>query len=381
MSDVAQINRLHKAAMDAANDAYVADLHGDDVRAETLFREAFDKERQAALLLRDELDSEPTRSVLFRSAATLAIDCQEFREAERLVAIALVGNPPEQLCDELRDVLETVYFSRHLSLRGVTLDPGEVQMSLTGPAVGFGVVEGSQFVRRVEVVEKLLVRAAERLKGLSFRESGASNVDTLQGFEVFYSVPRAASFAISIRLGRPQRQLVLPGFVAVQEVVDDFLACITDFNAGETGSLKERIDSAPYFNNFRALAKRLAPDGRKINNVGFTSIRGDDRTEASLSHPPNPYVDEESDDTKRERIIGKIHKADELKRGAPIFGIKDEHGIVHTISVPAGLLDDIVKPYWGDRVQVTAIRRSSASSLELVDIEPVLDEPETGPTT
>ena len=370
MSNVAIINKLHKEAMDAANEAYVADLHGDDARAETLFREAFEKEREAALLLKDDVQAEPTRSVLFRSAATLGIDCHEFREAERLIAIGLSGDPPQQLCEELRDALETVYFSRHLSLRGVNLDPGEVQMSLTGSAVGFGVIEGNQFVRRAEVVEKLLVRGAERLKGMSFRESGGPNAEALQGFEVFYSVPRAASFAISIRLGRPQRQLTLPGFPGVQEIVDDFLACIVHFNAGEGSLLKDRIESDAYFNNFRVLAKKLAPDGQKINNVGFTSIRGEDRKEASLSHPPVALGDQQSDDARTERIIGEIHKADEIKKGLPTFGIRDDTGKVHSITVPAGLLNDIVKPYWGERVRVVAVRKT-AKRLELVDVEPV----------
>jgi len=164
--------------------------------------------------------------------------------------------------------------------------------------------------------------------------------------------------------------LLLPGFVGVQEVVDDFMASIDDFNAGESESLKNRFESDAYFNNFRALAKKLAPDGQKINNVGFTSIRGEDRKEVSLSHPPQGIIDNQTDDPRTERIIGEIHKADEIKRGSPIFGVLDEHGTAHTISVPAGLLNDIVKPFWGERVQVIAIR-TSAKKLELVDIEPV----------
>lgn len=375
MSIVATINKLHKEAMEAANEAYIADLHSDFGRAEALFRVAFEKEREAALLLKDDSDTEPTRSVLFRSAATLGIDCREFREAERLIAIGLAGDPPQQLCEELRDALETIYFSRHLSLRGIDLDPGEVQMSLTGSAVGFGFIEGKQFIRRAEIVERLLTRSAERLKGIPFRESGSPNTEALQGFEIFYSVPRAASFAITIRFGRPerQRQLTLPGFIGSQEVVDDFMASIADFNAGEGESLRNRFESEAYFNNFRALAKKLAPDGQKIDNVGFTSIRGEERKEVSLSHASPSFIDQPADDARTVRIIGEIHKADEIRRGSPIFGVLDDQGKAHTISVPAGLLNDIVKPYWGERVRVVAIR-TSPKKLELVDVEP-LGEP------
>jgi hypothetical protein len=372
MNDVAEINRLHNEAMASANEAYAADLKGDFEAAERNFREAFESESKAALLLKDRLDAEPSRSVLFRSAATLGIDCGEFREAERLISFALAGNPPDDLCDELRDALEKVHFSRHLSLRGVDLDPGEFQMSLTGSSVGFGVIEGSQFLRRADDLEKLLVRNAERMRGMPFRENGAPNPKSLQGFEVFYSVPRAASFAISVRLGRPQRQQMLPTFVGVQNVVDDFLETIEQFNDGKGDEVRRRFDSDAYFNNFRALVKRLAPDGQKINNVGFTSIRGEERREASLTHPVDPAINRIEDETRVMHLVGKIRKADETKRGDPIFGIEDGLGKVRHVSVPAGLLNDIVKPYWGELVKVIA-RQLSPKKLELIDLEPLTD--------
>ena len=244
-------------------------------------------------------------------------------------------------------------------------------MSLAGAAVGFGVVEGSQFLRRADVLEKLLVRNAERLRGMPFRETGSPNAESLDGFEIFYSVPRAASFAISIRLGRPVRQQMLPTFVSVQNVVDDFLESVDQFNAGKGDDLRHHLNSDAYFNNFRALAKKLAPDGQKISNVGFTSIRGDERREASLSHPADPSIHRIEDESTVVRLVGEIHKADELRRGTPIFGIQDEKGEVHQISVPAGLLNDIVKPYWGERVAVVA--RQTSAKLELVDLEPVAE--------
>ncbi|MEH2060510.1 MAG: hypothetical protein V7K97_31155 [Nostoc sp.] len=62
---------------------------GDLKQASQVSRQAFEKESQAAALIANQLDAEPTRSVLHRSAATLAIDCGQFRAAERLIAIAL----------------------------------------------------------------------------------------------------------------------------------------------------------------------------------------------------------------------------------------------------------------------------------------------------
>ena len=287
MSKITEINSLHNQAMDAAGQAFYADIHGDLSTVQKLFREAFELERRAASLLTDDANAEPTRSVLLRSAAFLALDCHEYREAERLIAIGLSGNPPSEIGDELRDLLETVYFSRHLSLRGLELDPGEFQMSLAGEAVGFGVIESGQFLRRAEITEKMLVRTTERLRGRPFRETGSPSRGALEGFEVFYSTAIAASFAITIRLGRPQRQMMMPGFVGPKDIIDDFLTCVAHFNADESDALHERIQDEAYFNNFAALNRKLAPDGEKITTVGFTSVRGDERRQVALSHPPS----------------------------------------------------------------------------------------------
>jgi hypothetical protein len=372
MSSPAEINALHNKAMDLAGRAFHADIHGDYPTAESLFKDAFDLERRAALLVVDQPNAEPTRSVLLRSAATLAVDCHEFREAERLIALALAGHPPSEVGEELRDLLETVYFSRHLSLRGLELDPGEFQVSLTGgAAIGFGLVESSQFLRRADLVEKLLVRTVERLHELPFRETGSPNREALDGFELFFSTPRAASFAFTVRLGRPVRQELMPGFIGPREVVEEFLICMEHFNADDVSALHLRIQSEPYFNNFTALTRKLAPDGRRVRAVGFTSKRGDEIKEVALSHPAASVWRGQVDEQRRVELIGMVRSADETsKRGEhPVFGIEDDNQKTHTVTVPPGILQDIVRPYWGERVKVVATR-TRGSRLQLVDIEP-----------
>jgi hypothetical protein len=80
---------------------------------QTSSRAAFGKERAAADWVANQLDLEPTRAVLRRSAAVLALECSELREAERLIGRALAGNPPDDIANELRDLLlEEIYSQR-----------------------------------------------------------------------------------------------------------------------------------------------------------------------------------------------------------------------------------------------------------------------------
>jgi hypothetical protein len=89
---------------------------GDHERANALFRQAYNNEREAAELVAKETNLEPTRSVLLRSAASLALECGEHREAEKLIAVALAGYPPDEIAEELRDLFEQVNLGvNHLS--------------------------------------------------------------------------------------------------------------------------------------------------------------------------------------------------------------------------------------------------------------------------
>lgn len=98
---------VHRKAMDFAAKGLMARMRGDTEEAAAHFKQALENELIALNEL-ERLDSkvEPTHSVLHRSAATLALDCHDFRLAEKLACKALAADPPAAIADELRDVLE-----------------------------------------------------------------------------------------------------------------------------------------------------------------------------------------------------------------------------------------------------------------------------------
>lgn len=124
---MSQIQTLHQQAMDLAEAASVARLRGSIEQAAQLTRQAFDREAQAANLIASVLDAEPTRSVLHRSAASLAIECGELRTAERLIATALSGNPPPEIAEELKDLFIQINLSQYLKRQGIDIDIKELQ--------------------------------------------------------------------------------------------------------------------------------------------------------------------------------------------------------------------------------------------------------------
>jgi hypothetical protein len=103
MIDPKRLSELHRRAMQLSHDA---EKSADKKVSSRLTREAFEAEREAAEMLRGALEEEPGRSVLFRSAAVLALECGNRAEAERLAHTGLQGSPPASVAAELREVLE-----------------------------------------------------------------------------------------------------------------------------------------------------------------------------------------------------------------------------------------------------------------------------------
>lgn len=104
-----KIRGLHKEAMDTMNIAFV-ERHQkkNKEEAKKMFFKSFEFEKKAANLLKGDTDFEPTRSILYRSAATLAVHCGNLKEAKELINAGLTKNTPVEIVNELKDLLDAI---------------------------------------------------------------------------------------------------------------------------------------------------------------------------------------------------------------------------------------------------------------------------------
>ncbi len=368
-----RIEDLHQRAMNLAELAHIERIKkNNSYRADTYLRQAFDLERKAALEAKELSDYEPSRSILMRSAASLALECGEIREAERLISLALSGNPPEQIANELRDLLEQVYFSRHLETRGITLNDDEFQLALAGNAVSFGIIQSSYFLNRLNSTSRLIYRTAERLSGRSYRDDGKVDKVIKESFDTFISVPRAASFAVTIKIGRPTRQL--DAFNEKPRLVEEILTCFELYENNALDELHSHIIDEPYFNNFVSLSKQISPDGENISFVGFTAKVNNQEKKVHLTRNKRSIKEElvqglESESRINEPVVisGRLLYADNTRNKREIR-LVDEQERSFKIKVPKGLMDDIVKPLWDEDVIVKGIQKTK-TIIELKEIE------------
>lgn len=95
---------LHTAAMDFMDDAESARKKGDIVAAHKYSEKAWNLERSYALAIPNEPAFQLTRSILFRSAGWLAIDCGKYEEAMNLMKKILADDPHPDVVAQLEAV-------------------------------------------------------------------------------------------------------------------------------------------------------------------------------------------------------------------------------------------------------------------------------------
>ena len=371
---MSKIKDLHAQAVEHAERALMARMRGETEIAIGIFGKALKCEIAAI----DEMHepSEPTYSILHRSAGTLALDCNDLRTAERMAARALANDPPPDVAQELRDLLEQVYFRSHLKLRGIVLGDDELQLSLAGPEVGYGFVNSNEFLTRVGDSSRLLHRIVERKRNKPFRERGRLVKDIKENYELFISTPRAASFAVTLKLGSPMGQQSFPEFRGVPEIVDEFIDLLELANKAKVSEIRERIPEQAYFRNFLGLARRIAPDGQRIRQVGFTVIRGSSQRSVGITRRAEefgPLRREESPPIESQTVTvqGVLRYADATGKGSDQIKVIDEKQEQHLVRVPEGMMNDIVRPMWDSIVEITGTVQNNYIMLD--DIQEVVE--------
>lgn len=365
----------HDAAMDLADEADALTRRGRISEARPLLRQAAAECERAAL----EIGVEPSRSVMLRSAAWLYLQGQDMRGAERAAARGIAADPPPEILDELRDVLEQAYFERHLDLRGVELGDAEFQLSIHGDEVGLGIARSDAFMSRVVAITRLIHRTSDRLCSRSFGESHRSDLD------VYMSTPRAASFAVTLRVAYPkdaglQQEELLPmdtpsGKPSPAAIVGDMMECFALLSAGNDQAIADRFTDNDYYRNFVALARQVAPDGRSVTQVGLTTEHGDAAPArvAIRRHGKVigqvPRADSSATEEQVHRVRGILHFADGLNSARRKFhkiALEGPDTAVE-VRVDKSLMEDIVKPLWGEDVEATYVVRERKNWLQTIE--------------
>ncbi len=353
---VRTINGLHLEAMEFTDQSFVARRFGDREKYLHYTRLALDKEAQAADLMVDE-DVEPTRSVLHRSAATLAWRCKEYEKSKRLIYRALAGNPPPDIEFELNDLLGDV----NLAQAGIHLEENRIQVSLNGNAVGYGNASVVELGARVSCIRKML-KIAAKFAVRHFDEFSPSKLISDSGeIPLYIEGIYPGSCNVSLRLGKPI-QTVLPGFENSDEIIAPFLQNLDFFEKGNYDALEEAIVDIEDLRGFFIAAKELAPDGDRITSIKFQAKVKEkikrvsfNRIQSELNDiqlPKLPETTIEYQTTNKDiSKTGVLRVANALGKTECVLVTEDS--AKWTIEGPEDILDEIVREFFKRKVEVT----------------------------
>lgn len=359
------VRENHENAMKYAQMALVARENNDYDSAIDMSLKALQYELSAVKLVPEGRESEPTRSILFNSAASLAYQSKQYKTAIQLIANGLSGFPSSEIQSEFMQLLELINFEENLARHETLLETTDLQLDLYGNAIAPGMVFFDDLIGRLSTTNDLIMRTTQRLMGREYQQRGVV-ASVFKQFQSIVKAPTQGSFHIIIKLARNEKESLQTTFmVTAEQVIDNILTGFNLINNNDLAGLRDLINDETYTRNFIMAAKEMAPDGERVSLVGFSSYEKKVRfttEKTKIKLPPSPEL-EISNSKEPRSIIGKLDFATSRKN---IIGITTSDNQHHDIKISEGL-DDLVKKYFDEIVEVSGIW--DGSSLFLTDIE------------
>ena len=355
--EIEQAMKLHREAMDFSEEAQIAKIKRENENSVSIFFEkAFELEKEAAMLLKDEEEDLVTRAVLFRSAAVLAFDCNKSREAEKLIGLGLSKEAPLQIANELRDLYEEINFKRHMEIHGINLLPGQIQASFMGDAIHSGLSEVTPIINRIDMLRKMFLRTAQRLQDIPFKKSGRMS-KSLEKFGLYISPPQPGSIAFTLQIGGSEQEFDFGDKSSKSNIINNVIECLNHFENNRMEKLKGLIVDEAYYGNFISLAEEIKPDGEKVKNVALVTENNRVRLKTRRSETlktKNSNSDEKNKVTEKLKVAkGELLLADATGGDDLIIQIipnnRKENSV--KIHVPPER-EDIIENYWKKEVLV-----------------------------
>lgn len=353
-SKVRLVSQLHREAMEFTDESFIArglDEYDEYIRLTKL---AYAKEKEAADLLSD-VDVEPTRSILHRSAATLAFRCEMYSEAKRLVHRALAGHPPSDIEYELNDLLGMV----KIAVAGIHLLENQVQLTLEGRDIAFGKAPTASVISRIRDMRDLIQISA--------------NFD----IPVYFDAVGAGSFYVNLTVGKPY-QPSLPGFSDASDSIGPFMENLALIDQGEYQPLLNKFEDPAEYRSFVRAARRLAPDGRQISYVNVQARIGDriqsvflKRSQEELKEIPVPDIPKEnviySLTEKTVKQTGVLKVADARDNSECI--LVSESFRPWTVEIPEELMNEVLGDFFNKRVEVKGKQMRLSRAVRRIHLE------------
>jgi len=341
------VKQLHDEAMMLLQDAIMFRHNGENDTADKVYKKAYILESNAAESVSQKPNCEPTRSILFRSSASLAYQAGDYDNSLNLIGKCLSGNPTARIKNEIRELYENIYFKMYLNQKRIMLTDEEIDFHLTGNQISNGLIFYKEFIDRINSLIQIIKKTTLRMFNKPYRSIS-------EIFSPILHPVSSGSFSITIKIAYNKCQQQ-DFFVNPSVVVDEIMDCFDFIQNEKEDELFYRIKDETFYNNFVSNTKKIAPDGKNITSVDFITKRKD--LKFLRRSDSIPLLLKENDEplqvNKLEKItISGILDLASSKQGKDEFAeITDENGKAYKIVIKEGL-DDYVRSYYKTKVIV-----------------------------
>ena len=335
--------------------------------------EALRSEVAAARLVPNAEASEPTRSILYQSAASLALQADEFEQAAQLIGEALAGWPTPDTRFELMCLLERV----DGKLRNILLDSNEptsasIAFRLIGSVVSYGAIPASELIQRLESIIEMLSRSAQRMMGLPYRLGGPIRKDA-DVYEPRVHAFSPGSFILEVELApKDYSQLPLIPETTPAEIVSNVLDVLNFVQDGDADGARLLIPDSAYLRNFISNARTIAPDGVDVSAVEVVTLGKQVELTKRAKEIPLPETMSSMDASNPAPEVptileGRLVMGDISKEDRQLLAIKNSSG-TKRLTAEEGL-EPLVRALFGQQVRAKTVKRGGNAFL--VDAEAV----------
>jgi hypothetical protein len=104
MTELEKAKIIHDKAMGLSQEADMAKIWGDIPKSQVLYKQSFDLELEVIQIYSERFDEEPERSMLYVSAASLAMLCHLYADADLLIQQGQSSSTPPYMVAELEEL-------------------------------------------------------------------------------------------------------------------------------------------------------------------------------------------------------------------------------------------------------------------------------------
>lgn len=377
---MSKICELHDTAMDIMNEGIALQEHGNSYDACAKFLYACELESESAYLVDKNSESEPSRGMLFLGAASLAFRAKDYEQAERLACEGLSGYPTEKVRMELRKIHDEIKFEQAARKTAPILENAETVIRFwDGSSVGHGYISAKTLMQRLDALDRIVNRTVQRLAGLPFEGHPKKHPDLPQ-YQLGIEWAEAGSFGMKVRLTQKLNQSISLLTPPPSKILKDIIDNIRLVSNGEENIVKQQFDNDDYSTHFISQAKEFLPDGEHVKNIGFINNSENDsftikrtKKEVNSSLQENKLTDIGQQQNNKTDTINNYRGYLRISDGVDGFFslIQDNDNTTPIKIYVREALEELVKKYFGDLVEVTCTKKGR--KLYLDDITPVTE--------